>query len=316
MSATLKAYYLAKPLIPWRVRNWMRRLHANRVRSRSDKIWPINESCSHPPEKWQGWPEGKKFGFTLTHDVEGQSGYDKCKALVAVEKAQGFRSSFNFVPEGEYEVRPEMLALLENEGFETGVHGLHHDGKLYDSAQKFSQRAERINGYLSKWNATGFRSPLMHHNLDWIHQLEIDYDLSTFDTDPFEPQPDPASTVFPFWVPRDHHKSSKTVDANSGYIELPYTLPQDSTLFLVLREQTADIWKRKLDWLANKGAMALLNVHPDYIQFPGEKPSAYTYPLELYVDFLKHVREQHSDRCWHALPRDLASFSKSVLRSG
>ena len=45
-----------------------------------------------------------------------------------------------------------------------------------------------------------------------------------------------------------------------GYVELPYTLPQDSTLFLHLREPTEAIWRRKLDWLAEKGGMVLVNV--------------------------------------------------------
>ena len=43
----------------------------------------------------------------------------------------------------------------------------------------------------------------MHHNLDWISELEIDYDMSTFDTDPFEPMPQGAGTIFPFIAVRD-----------------------------------------------------------------------------------------------------------------
>ena len=52
-----------------------------------------------------------------------------------------------------------------------------------------------------------------------------------------------------------------------GYVELPYTLPQDSTMFLVLQEKSTDIWKQKLDWLVQRGGMALVNVHPDYVGF-------------------------------------------------
>ena len=90
----------------------------------------------------------------------------------------------------------------------------------------------------------GFRSAFMFHNLEWLKELNVLYDASTFDTDPFEPQPDGANTIFPFWVGRSD---------GSGYVELPYTLPQDSTLFLVLGEKTNDIWKRKLDWVARHG---------------------------------------------------------------
>jgi hypothetical protein len=47
-----------------------------------------------------------------------------------------------------------------------------------------------------------------------------------------------------------------------GYVELPYTLPQDFTLFTVMREKDIDIWKKKLDWIVEKGGMALLITHP------------------------------------------------------
>lgn len=40
----------------------------------------------------------------------------------------------------------------------------------------------------------------MQHKLSWLHELEVEYAKSTFDTDPFEPQPDAARTIFPFWV--------------------------------------------------------------------------------------------------------------------
>ena len=112
----------------------------------------------------------------------------------------------------------------------------------------------------------------MISNLKWIKDLAIGYDSSTFDSDPFEPQPDGVNTIFPFWVPApgslnvqrsstsDLRLPTSHDDPRGGYIELPYTLPQDSTLFLVLREKTIEIWKRKLDWIAEHGGMALVNV--------------------------------------------------------
>ena len=118
--------------------------------------------------------------------------------------------------------------MLEQGGFEVGVHGLEHDGKLYSTKAKFAAKASRIREYLQRWNACGFRSPLMQHKLSWLHELGVAYDTSTFDTDPFEPEPDGMGTIFPFWVPGPN---------GSGYVELPYTLVQDFTLFSVLREQ-------------------------------------------------------------------------------
>jgi hypothetical protein len=86
---------------------------------------------------------------------------------------------------------------------------------------------------------------------------------------------------------------------------LPYTLPQDSTVFLLLKEKHPDIWFQKLDWVAKHGGMALLNVHPDYICFDGEKPSEQTFPVECYARFLEYARQRYGDCVWQVLPRDL-----------
>jgi hypothetical protein len=267
-------------------------------------VWPINESAAHRPEWWCGWPGGKKFAFVLTHDVEGRKGMERCRSLAQLEMDLGFRSSFNFVPEGEYDTPTSLRSFLAAHGFEVGVHDLHHDGTLYRSKAEFSASAIRINAHLEQWQAVGFRSAFMVHNLEWLKELNIAYDASTFDSDPFEPQPDSANTIFPFWVGRS---------GGSGYVELPYSLPQDSTLFLVLGEKTNDIWKRKVDWVARHGGMALVNVHPDYTAFG--KPSGRTeFPVRLYEEFLTHVAAQLGADAWCALPRDVAQFVReSVL---
>ena len=134
----------------------------------------------------------------------------------------------------------------------------------------FKRRSVRINDYAREWGASGFRSGFMLRNLDWLHDLDVQYDASTFDTDPFEPQPDGHHTIFPFWVPRPTHWLTARQQCpffESGYVELPYTLPQDSTLFLVLAKRLPEIWMRKLDWIAEHGGMVLLDTHPDYMSF-------------------------------------------------
>ncbi len=211
----------------------------------------------------------------------------------------GFRSSFNFVPEGDYTTPKELRDTLKANGFEVGVHDLRHDGKLYYSQKSFMNSALSINRYLKEWGAVGFRSGFMHHNLDWLLNLDVLYDASTFDTDPFEPQPDPVNTIFPFRV------SGK--NGRAGYVELPYTLPQDSTLFLVFSERDIEIWKRKLDWVAEQRGMVLLNTHPDYMAFDG-KPSHDEYPIRFYQELLEYVKERHGGMFWPALPREVAEY--------
>jgi len=298
-TAMTKTYYFLKPAIPWTVRIWMRRLIANRLRKQFSSSWPILPSAARAPKGWSGWPDGKQFAFVVTHDVEGARGLARCRKLADLDKALGIRAAFNFVPEGEYRGSDTFRAFLKHEGFEVGVHDLHHDGSLYRSSRCFEKQASSINRYLKLWGASGFRSGFMLHNLDWLHRLDMLYDSSTFDTDPFEPQPDGVGTIFPFWIP--HHGSK-------GYIELPYTLPQDFTLFVLLKEVTIDLWTKKLDWIASRGGMALAIVHPDYISFDG-KPDSSEYSADLYEGLLKYVITRYGDRCWYALPREVAAFA-------
>jgi len=100
------------------------------------------------PTGWPGWPAGKKFALVLTHDVEGAPGLAKCRQLMQLEQSLGFRSSFNFIPEGSYSVPAELRAELRQKGFEVGVHDLRHDGKLYWRQEEFADNARSINGYL------------------------------------------------------------------------------------------------------------------------------------------------------------------------
>ena len=245
-------------MIPRALQIALRRRIAKYKRIKYAHIWPIDPNSSLSPPGWTGWPDGKQFALVLSHDVDNQKGQDRVLDLAELEIKLGFRSAFNFVPE-RYANHEEIKRFLRNSGFEIGVHGLKHDGMLFKNKRIFDQRAREINRYLKEWNSTGFTSPSMQHNVSWVHALNITHSISTFDTDPFEPQPDSAKTIFPFWVANGH--------SGSGYLELPYTLPQDHLVFIILREKNIDIWKRKLDWIAEKGGMALLNTHSDYMNF-------------------------------------------------
>ncbi|HEY3913010.1 MAG TPA: DUF354 domain-containing protein [Verrucomicrobiae bacterium] len=297
-----KLYYGVKPMVPLSIRRGVRRWFAARKRGQVGAIWPIFPGSETPPANWSGWPAGKKFALVLTHDVESSVGLSRCRQLMELEQQRGLRSSFNFIPEGDYSVTREFRQDLVGNGFEVGVHDLYHDGKLYSSRESFCACAAKINNHLREWDAVGFRSGFMHHNLPWLHDLDISYDASTFDTDPFEPQPDSAHTIFPFWVPKD---------SGRGYVEMPYTLPQDSTLFLILREESPQIWRRKLDWIAEHGGMALFNVHPDYMDFTGQKKPREEYPSEFYREILDYVRSKYEGRYWNALPREVADHVRS-----
>jgi glycosyltransferase involved in cell wall biosynthesis/peptidoglycan/xylan/chitin deacetylase (PgdA/CDA1 family) len=306
-------YYKLKPLIPRRLQIQIRRQIVLRKRGKYTHIWPIDEKAALPPEGWKGWPGGKKFALVLTHDVETAEGLDKCLKLMELDKSLGFRSSFNFIAD-EYRLLPELRLYLEQQGFEVGIHGLRHNANLFRSKTTFQESARRINQYLKDWQSVGFRAPSMYHNLEWIKDLNIEYDSSTFDTDPFEPQPDAVGTIFPFWVPRTPTPESSALNTQhsstspGGYIELPYTLPQDFTLFVIMGERNIDIWKQKLDWIAEHGGMALLITHPDYMDFSERSKSIEEYPAKYYKELLNYIKGKYSGQYWNVLPRDLANF--------
>lgn len=138
-----------------------------------------------------------------------------------------------------------------------------------------------------------------------MHALDISHATSSFDTDPFEPQPIGVDTIFPFWV--NGHPSNK------GYVELPYTLPQDHCLYVMMRERDIDVWKMKLDWIAVHGGMALLNTHPDYMKFDRGGLGMEEYPKEYYEEFLRYVQKEYAGEYWHVLPSTLADFWRTNM---
>ena len=92
---------------------------------------------------------------------------------------------------------------------------------------------------------------MVHRNLDWFQTLAAEYDASCFDIDPFQAMAGGVGGVWPFLVGK--------------FVELPYTLPQDHTLFIALGDTTNSIWIRKLEYLRPLAGMALMLTHPDYL---------------------------------------------------
>ena len=282
----------------------MRRCLVQYKRSKYTDRWPIDSHSTKPPRGWLGWPGGKKFAFILSHDVDTRKGYDNVLRLAELEEQMGFRSQFNFVPERYGEIRMDLLDKLKRRGFGVGVHGLYHDGKLFESKKIFAKNAIKINDYLKQWDSKSFSAPSMIRNHAWMHEhLDVDFCISTFDTDPFEPQPEGAGTIYPYWVQNDFSKRP--------FLELPYTIVQDFTLFLLLGEKSVDIWRQKLDWIASRGGMALLNTHPDYMNFRNSPNGLEEYPSSLFCDFLKYTLRRYKESYWHALPSQVHDLFRS-----
>jgi hypothetical protein len=141
-----------------------------------------------------------------------------------------------------------------------------------------------INAALEAYGAVGFRAPMVHRNLNWLQSLNIEYDASSFDIDPFQAMPGGIGSVWPFVAGR--------------FVELPYTLPQDHVLFIALNERNGRIWECKLDFVSRLHGMALLITHPDYLDS--------AYRIDAYRRLLEKARETAG--MWHALPQTVAAW--------
>ena len=297
-AVSVRAYYRLRPGIPRAWQLTARRIFAH-VQSRSTfPHWPIEtalhdfyEFLFHRLAEVAGtrvpflapWPKPYSWTLVLTHDVETQFGYDNVHAVRRAETARGFRSSWNFVPM-RYVVAQAMVRDLHEAGCEIGVHGLYHDGRDLASLRTFKQRLPLMRAYGAQWDAKGFRSPATHRVWEWMPMLPFEYDSSYPDTDPFEPQPGGCCSLLPYF--------------NGHLVELPITLPQDHTLFEILRHSDAELWFEKARHIKARGGMALLITHPDVII----KESL----LGAYVQLLEGFATDQE--VWRALPMEVAAW--------
>ena len=95
-------------------------------------------------------------------------------------------------------------------------------------------------------------------------------------------------------------------------MELPYTLVQDFTLFILMKETNIDIWKKKIAWIAEHGGMVMLNTHPDYMAFDKHEDGQELYPAQHYADLLAHIKTEYAGQYWQPLPREVAAFCKQT----
>ena len=297
-SLAVRGYYRMRPFLPRRLQIALRRAYAPiQARSRFP-AWPLEESLhgfydtvlgwvaevAGVPVPWIApWPRGYAWALVLTHDVETAEGLSLMPVLAKVEERRGYVSSWNFVPK-RYEVPDNVLVDLANRGCEVGIHGLYHDGRDLESARLLQERLPEMVRYAQQWGAGGFRSPATQRGWDLIAALPFDYDSSYPDTDPFEPQGGGCCSWLPFM--------------NGEVVELPITLAQDHTVFVILRRRDAKVWMDKAEALRRRGGMALMITHPDYVRL-GPISEAYDALLARYCD---------DQTAWRALPGEVSSW--------
>ena len=186
-----------------------------------------------------------------------------------------------------------VLQTLRDAGHEIGVHGLYHDGRLFENHAEFLRRAERINDYLEAWDSRAFAAPSAIRRLDWIAEsLDVDLDTSVPTAEVIGAQPGGCCTVFPFFLDRE-------------IVELPMTMQQDHTLFEILRERDLRIWDENLDLVREAGGICVLTSHPDYLSSEGR--------LRSYASFLDRVSEDPA--AWLTHPSEAAGWWRERARS-
>ncbi len=290
LSSIKKLYYYLRPYIPLVARHFLQSLRNVKVEERwyisSELIQEYLKYCNQDKfTEFQNncWPENIKSALVLTHDVETHEGLKFIPKVLELEIENRIKSSWNIVPY-LYPIDNGIIKLIQDSGGEIGIHGYNHDGKLYFSKKIFDKRKYNINEAIKKYNAVGFRSPLAHRNLLWQQELNIEYDASCFDIDPFQSMPGGTNSIWPFQVGK--------------FIELPYTLPQDHVLWIQLKEKTNRIWEEKIKWLYRNRGMMLLITHPDYLMLGNN--------LNKYKELLNYISS--FTKIWFVLPKDVAKF--------
>jgi len=297
----LQVYYAVKRLIPRGLLLSARRVFVRRAGLPEFPKWPLDESVDRlmrfyalcllttdgtPRASFRWfWPHSHHAALMLTHDVESADGLRLATEIADLEEERGFRSSFNIVGD-EYPIDMGIVRELDSRGFEIGLHGLHHDRSLFSSREEFERQLPGLRHAARKLGAIGFRSPSTHRVVEWLPELPVSYDTTMFHSDPYEPQPGGCCTLWPFRL--------------GPLVELPYTLPQDHTLFTLLRERSAQRWLTMVDEIEARHGLIHCLSHPDagYLGEPDKR--------SFYVQFLDALAERH--HLWRALPRDIASW--------
>ena len=298
--AVRKAYYAVRDLLPVSIRRHLQKVYLGGWRKLQFPNWPVDFTVDNIHEEvlrlamkaggvrrvpfiWF-WPQGAPSCLIMTHDVETAAGRDFTADLINLDHSYGIKASFQVIPEKRYEVPDEYVQHMRSRGFEFNVHDLNHDGQLYQERGLFLQRAQKINEYIKKFGAKGFRAGVMYRNLDWYDAYEFSYDMSMPNVAHLEPQRGGCCTVFPYFVGK--------------ILEIPLTTCQDYSLFQILNDYSIDLWKQQIALIRKRNGLISFIAHPDYLM-----NSQARRVYESLLGYLRQIVEH--DKVWMALPGEV-----------
>lgn len=290
-------------IVPGEIRRFIKKLTVVAARRSLKKhgfpSWPVEASVEAirnillQGRPYVFWPQEKKFAVILSHDIDTHEGFVNVSKFNAIEKKYGVFSSWFIVGSLFVSHAPE-LKELKGQGFEIGCHGYLHDNKLVTlTLSKMKGSLLNCGDMIRELGVKGFRSPSLFRSKELFEALEgmFSYDSSVPDTEIFL-QYAPRSgccTVFPF-------------RAHGALLELPITMPLDSTLLALnlSTEQMFEIWKDKLEWIKKIGGVAhFLNHAESY--YSGNPKMLGLY--ERLVEFISRDNE-----CWVTRACDVAEW--------
>ncbi len=294
------AYYFVRELLPVQVRRHLQRMYLKDWESLPFPNWPVDFTVDllheellrrsmeatgrqRIPFVWF-WPEGAESCLIMTHDVETERGRDFTSSLMDLDDSYGIKASFEVIPEKRYEVPHDYVQQIRSRGFEFNIHDLNHDSLLFQERGEFLRRAKKINAYVQKFGARGFRTGAMYRNQDWFDAFDFSYDMSVPNVAHLEPQRGGCCTVMPHYI--------------GNILELPLTAAQDYSLVHILKEDTIDLWKWQINLIRRRNGLISFIAHPDYVR---ERRVRKVY--EALLDYLRGLVTRED--IWSALPRDV-----------
>lgn len=293
-------YYLIRKFLPISLRRQLQRAYLRDWKKLQFPAWPVDFTVDTLHEKFLRilmdttgvekipfiwfWPDGAPNCLIMTHDVETRAGRDFTSELMDLDESHGIKAAFQVIPEKRYKVRDEYVQQIRSRGFEFNVHDLNHDGQLYQERKQFIERAEKINDYIKKYQARGFRAGIMYRNLDWYDAYRFSYDMSVPNVAHLEPQRGGCCTVFPYFVGK--------------ILEIPLTTCQDYSLFQILNDFSNDLWKKQMELLEKRNGLMSFLTHPDYLINPKARGA--------YTSLLEYLRETiDRKKIWMTLPGEV-----------
>jgi hypothetical protein len=294
------SYYLVREFLPVSIRRYIQRAYFSDWKNRPFPAWPVDFTVDTLHQKFLRfsmeaaglqkmpfiwfWPEGAPNCLIMTHDVETSEGRDFTSDLMNLDESYGIKASYQVIPEKRYDVPDEYVLEIKKRGFEFNIHDLNHDGHLYRERAEFLKRAAKINEYICRYQARGFRAGAMYRNPDWYEAFEFSYDMSVPNVAHLEPKRGGCCTVMPFFI--------------GNILELPLTTTQDYSLFHILNDYSIELWKKQLGLIRkNHGLMSFI-AHPDYL-IARKNRAVY----ESLLDYLQKMVE--SERVWNPLPGEV-----------